>query len=94
MNMKRMVLAILALTLAYGVHAGEQSVEPEVVISPSENKRVKEYRVNGQLYMIEVLPQKGPSYFLVDTDGDGLMETRHNHTGKDVLIPRWILRSW
>ena len=92
--MKRMALAILALMMVYGVQADEQSVEPEVVITPSENKRIKEYRVNGQLYMIEVIPQKGPPYFLVDTDGDGLMESRRSHAGPDVLIPRWILLSW
>ncbi len=92
--MKRTLLAALALTASLVANAGDQSLEPEVVITPSKNNNIKEYRVNGHLYMIEVVPQKGPPYYLVDMDGDGLMESRHESVKSDVLIPRWVLISW
>lgn len=96
--MKRKVLAawvaMVALGISPGIQAADQELEPEVVITPSKNNNIKEYRVNGRLFMIEIVPEKGPSYFLVDKDGDGLMESRHGNTEKRLLIPKWTLLSW
>ena len=95
--MKRIKLLALASLLAVGftAQAEDSSLEPEVVITPSKDKHVKEFRVNGRLFMIEVKPEKGRSYFLVDKDGDGLMESRFSHTELDnIVIPKWTLLSW
>ena len=35
---------------------------------------VTEYRVQGQLRMVKVVPFRGPAYYLVDRDGDGRMD--------------------
>jgi hypothetical protein len=35
---------------------------------------VTEYRVQGQLRMVKVVPVRGPTYYLVDRDGDGRMD--------------------
>lgn len=68
---------------------------PEVVITPRNDKRIREYRANGVLYMIEVSPDKGPSYILVDMDGDGSLETRrHAFDGDEMMVPRWTLLRW
>ena len=72
----------------------EDSLEPEVVISPSKDEQIREYRVNGQLYMIEITPTKGPVYYLVDMDGDGLLDTRQGGTESELVIPRWTLLKW
>jgi len=72
----------------------EQSMEPEVVITSKDQGRVKEYRVNGQLYMIEIVPKKGVPYYLIDSDGDGLLESRHDGSGSDLPIPRWPVLRW
>ena len=72
----------------------EDSMEPEVVISPSKDEQIREYRVNGQLYMIEITPIKGPVYYLVDMDGDGLLDTRQGGTENELVIPRWTLLKW
>ncbi len=74
-------------------HAGDQ-FDAEVRITPKGDSQIKEYRINGALYMIEVTPTKGPSYYLVDTDGDGVMETRRHNVEPDVLIPRWTILRW
>ncbi len=72
----------------------DQSMEPEVVITPKEQGRVKEYSINGRVYMIEITPVKGVPYFLVDTDGDGLLDTRRDEHRPDMLIPSWPILRW
>lgn len=73
---------------------GDPSLEEEVVITPRSDERVKEYRMNNQLFMIEIIPTKGPSYYLLDTDGDGVLETRRYNVEPDVTIPRWVILRW
>ncbi|MDZ4262582.1 MAG: DUF2782 domain-containing protein [Pseudomonadota bacterium] len=96
--MKQFLLILMVLLLPQsGVIAQEASgaAEPEVVITPrGDDSRVKEYRVNGRLYMVEVAPAKGPHYFLVDSDGDGTLETRQNGPLTGVEVPRWTLLKW
>ncbi len=70
------------------------SIEPEVTIIRQEGRTIEEYRVNGQLYMVKVTPSRGPSYFLVDADGDGNLETRQNELDPKILVPSWIIFRW
>ncbi|MCG8428883.1 MAG: DUF2782 domain-containing protein [Chromatiales bacterium] len=74
------------------VQSGEV-LEPEVRIIESPRGAIEEYRVNGRLYMIKVIPQIGPAYFLVDSNGDGEMDLRHNHPA-DISVPQWVIFSW
>jgi len=75
------------------VQSGE-TLEPEVTIIQRKDSLVQEYRVNGRLYQIKVTPKKGKPYFLVDGDGDGVLETRMHELGADFLVPQWVLFSW
>lgn len=72
----------------------DQSLEPEVTIINRGEDLVEEYRINGQLYMIKVIPKKGIPYFLVDSDGDGNFDVRRNELDEELLIPQWILFRW
>lgn len=100
--MKRYLMVLTALLLApllmqsvvVAQDEGGGAAEPEVVITPRDDGRVKEYRVNGRLYMIEITPAKGPHYFLVDSDGDGSLETRQNGVSTGIQIPSWTILSW
>lgn len=74
--------------------APQDELEPEVTITQREDEMIEEYRVNNQLYMIKVIPKKGYAYYLVDTDGDGRLDTRRNDLVEDVLIPQWTLLRW
>jgi len=67
---------------------------PEVTIRETDQGKVKEYRINGQLYLIKVIPRHGPPYYLMDTDGDGTLDSRRSDLDPDVLIPRWTLFRW
>ncbi|KAA1172430.1 DUF2782 domain-containing protein [Marinobacter salinexigens] len=63
---------------------------PQIVIRPGENKVFYEYRVNGQLMEIKVVPEAGPEYYLVPADGGGWIR----ETDSDMLIPSWVLFRW
>jgi len=71
-----------------------QDIEPTVTIEEDKDKRVESYSVNGKTYMIKVIPSSGKPYYLVDTDGDGEMETRQGDLSPNFLVPHWVLFSW
>ena len=72
----------------------EQSASGKITIKSDSNEVINEFRINGQLYMIRITPNKGTPYYLVDADGDGDLETRWNELAPDLLIPSWILLKW
>ncbi len=75
------------------MHSGE-TLEPEVTIIRRARETITEYRVNGRLQAIKVEPENAPAYYLVDTDGDGNLETRRSAYGPDFLIPMWLILRW
>jgi hypothetical protein len=72
---------------------GAEVIEPQVTIVRRGEDVIEEYRVGGLLYMIKIIPAKGYPYFLVDTDGDGNLETRRNELS-NPSIPQWVLFRW
>ena len=66
----------------------------KVTIQGPDDRLINEFRINGQLYMIRITPKKGAPYYLVDSDGDGDLETRWNELAPDLLIPSWVLLRW
>ncbi|MEE9355975.1 MAG: DUF2782 domain-containing protein [Methylococcaceae bacterium] len=75
------------------VEDGEK-LEPDVTIIRKGDKNVQEYRINGELYMVKIVPDIGPAYYLVDSNGDGNMDVRRSDLQDDLKIPRWVLFSW
>ena len=73
---------------------GDQEPSGKVTIKEGKDDVISEFRINGQLYMIRVTPKKGMPYYLVDSDGDGNLETRWNELAPDILIPAWVLLRW
>ncbi|MDR9438408.1 MAG: DUF2782 domain-containing protein [Halomonas sp.] len=85
---------LLVLALAAGGSALAQSstdLEPDITIRQEEDRIIREYRVNGELYAIEIRPSSGPSYYLVDHDGDGDFERRE---GDRIAVPQWVLKTF
>ena len=66
----------------------------DVVIIQHEDETVEEYRIGGRVYMIKVEPGKGVPYYLVDTDGDGKLETHYSDLTENIVIPQWVLFRW
>lgn len=48
---------------------------PVVTIRKQDDDIVEEYRQNGRLYMVKVRPPNGIPYTLMDTNGDGKLDT-------------------
>lgn len=73
----------------------DESLEPQVTITKRGEDKVEEYRLNGRLYMIKVIPRIGLPYYLIDNRGDGTFST-HDTGGLDQRIrpPMWVIREF
>ncbi len=71
-----------------------EAIEPEITIVQKEDRVVHEYRVNGRLYMVKVIPSVGPEYYLMDQDGDGRLESKMSDIYNNTTVPQWVLFSW
>jgi len=69
-------------------------LEPDVTIIRKKDSTIEEYRLNGRLYLVKVTPIRGPAYYLMDSDGDGHLESRMSEIYSDFVIPKWVLFSW
>ncbi len=67
--------------------------EPEVNIIHREDRTIEEYRVNGVLRYIKIIPSHGPAYYMIDTDGDGSLDQRFEDL-ENPPINQWILMEW
>jgi hypothetical protein len=70
-----------------------ETVEPDITILETDRGLIYEYRVRGRLYMIRVQPPVGPPYFLLDTNGDGVMDVQQDRVWNNA-VPQWLLFSW
>jgi hypothetical protein len=88
-------LAVTGLTLIMSQTAlAQESVtaEPDVVIRQEGDRTVEEYRVNGFLYAIKVIPKAGPPYYLVAVDDEGNFMRSDQPEG--MRIPSWKIFEW
>ena len=78
------------------VESGEplEPEEPEIIIKRRGKKTIQEYRINGALYMVKIVPDIGPPYYLIDSDGDGNMDVRKTDLQKTIKVPQWVLFRW
>ncbi len=72
----------------------DAELEPEVTIIRRRDATYEEYRLNGRLYMVKVVPVVGKPYYYVDRDGDGLMESRAIDRDSVDQVPQWVIFSW
>jgi hypothetical protein len=76
------VTALAVLALAAGCATGPQDpTQPPIPEGSEQATRtesngdvVTEYRVNGALSMVRITPARGPTYYLIDSDGDGRLD--------------------
>ncbi|MDH3948212.1 MAG: DUF2782 domain-containing protein [Gammaproteobacteria bacterium] len=106
--MLRTFCFILLLALVAPVHAqedraapppplpedpAEELPEPEVKIIHREDRIVEEVSVNGRLRYVKITPRGGVPYYIVDTDGDGILDQQFNNL-ENPPINQWILLRW
>jgi len=71
-----------------------ENMAPDITITRKAKDNVTEYSVNGSVYMVKISPANAPAYYLIDTDGDGNLETRRSALEDGMNIPQWMLISW
>lgn len=75
------------------VQSGE-TLEPDITIIRKGKQTIQEYRRGGKLYMVKIIPDVGPPYYLLDTNNDGKMDVRRNDADKESNINMWKLLEW
>ena len=66
---------------------------PAVTIKPGSQGRVIEYRANGKLYMLKVIPKVGKPYYLIDGKGDGQF-ARQDSLDSGMRPPMWVVKEF
>ena len=82
---------LFAALCAQPVYAQEALAGPDVTIIAGQHEVVYEFRQNGVLRMIRVVPTWGKPYYLVPQDptrGNGDLDQA------DALVPSWTLREF
>ncbi len=88
----------LALAAALAL-AGCATAAPEAMLDDAVSSSrteangdvVTEYRVGGALRMVKVVPSRGPTYYIYDRNGDGVVNERD---ARDGPMTYYKLFSW
>lgn len=83
--------SLLFATNALAEDAGVSLDGPDVTIIATEERTLYEFRQNGQLRMVRVVPKWGKPYYLVPADptkGFGDLERA------DMLLPSWVIAEF
>ncbi len=90
-----LAIALLAMLSMIVLADDADLSEAEVtIVQDDDEQRVEEYRVNGQLYLVKVIPVVGPPYFLLDQDGDGQFDLQNNDPTINPPTSQWRLFKW
>jgi len=69
----------------------EGAIEPEITITSEGTEIHEEYRYNGLLYMVKVIPAVGPPYYLVYDDRG---RSRRSDLEPDIIVPQWVIKRF
>ncbi len=92
-----LVPLVLFATAAVAEEVPSPSDEPpyaEVIIRREGEKVIEEYRLDGHIYMIRIVPPVGPPYYLIDVDGDGELEVRRSDLERGLRVHQWKILEW
>lgn len=73
------------------LEAPDESAADDIEIVAGEDRTIFEYRTNGILMMIKVVPKNGKPYYMVPADGAPHFESL-DHSKK--LYPQWVILEW
>lgn len=98
LGLKRLSLRVLALAAfalaappALAVELNDELDQDPIEIVEGEDRTVYEYRQNGILTMIKVVPKVGRPYYMVPADGSPHYDSLDH---KRKLYPQWIIVEW
>jgi hypothetical protein len=67
--------------------------EPVVRIPVQKEDRVEEVREGGRVVALKVTPLNGPTYYLIDSSGNGTWMRRES-LDDGVRVPMWPIYTW
>jgi len=68
---------------------------PEAKLKVPKGSQIEEYKVDGRVYMIKVIPPKPfPPYYLVDKSGSGEFTQVPQKDINDLSVPHWVIFRW
>jgi len=74
----KLLLLTATLMLAACATTGSEADIPQDAVPSTRTEAngdvITEYRVGTQLRVVKVMPARGPTYYLYDRDGDGLVD--------------------
>jgi hypothetical protein len=79
---------VLTPVSAYAVDADGETV----TIRNDGDNTFYEFRVNGELVEIKVVPKQGPSYYLVPSSQNANDFVRKDNP--DIVVPSWVIFRW
>ncbi|WP_090630284.1 DUF2782 domain-containing protein [Nitrosomonas marina] len=65
----------------------DPDLEPQITIIRRGEDTIEEYRINGELHMIKVIPRVGFPYYLVRNRGR--LNSHTGEPGSNVSVPMW-----
>ncbi len=86
--LQNLLVLLLVITQTGWAAALEDLKGPDVTIIAGEDRTIYEYRQNGNLRMVKIVPSWGKPYYLYPRDGTtgfGDLERA------DMLLPTWII---
>jgi len=66
---------------------------PAVRIPVQQGEKIEEMRQGGRVVALKVTPPNGPTYYLVDTSGNGNW-MRRDALDDGVRVPMWPIHTW
>ncbi|PKY09478.1 hypothetical protein B1757_14660 [Acidithiobacillus marinus] len=70
-------------------------IGPNAEIQAPTGSKIEEYKVNGRVYMVKVIPPKPfPPYYLEDKGGNGRFTEVPQTDAEHLSVPQWILFRW
>ncbi|QJQ94984.1 MULTISPECIES: DUF2782 domain-containing protein [Halomonadaceae] len=91
MYISRFLTALLlgsCLMLGAASVVAQSAPAPTVTTRQEGGDTIREYRINGHLYAIEIRTASGQAYHLMDHDGNGNFA---RESGTDIRAPGWVL---
>ncbi|MHB1580984.1 DUF2782 domain-containing protein [Acidithiobacillus sp.] len=75
--------------------APEAKAGSKAEIKVPKGSRIEEYKVNGKVYMVKVIPPKPfPPYYLEDKGGTGRFTEVPQTAAEHLSVPQWVIFRW
>ena len=91
MNRFLITLALCGGLFVNASFAADPSEETITIRNDGDNTYY-EFRINGQISEIKVVPKRGPSYYLVPAQDDTGDFVRKDVP--EVRVPKWVIFRW